>query len=808
MYRFGASELDPQRRELRHDGVSVHLEPQAFDLLVFLISQRERVVPQQELLRAVWGHEFLSDAVLTTRIKEIRRAVGDDGRAQSVIRNFRGKGYRFVADVKDAADGSAPVSIQPRPPAEAGLVGRDDDVRLALAAIEDHRLVTITGAGGVGKSVMARHVARTLDDRMPDGAIFVDLSVLSPGDQLAPLVARCLDIAFASDNADTALRAAARLDALLVVDECELHLVAVGALLRDLLNAPGSVIRVLTTSRVRLGMSGEFIVPLAPLHADAAVDLFQRRAAAIGGRGDIGLDRNEVEHIVEVLDRLPLPLEMAAARLGTMSLHELTRALGAKDGLAHLARHGRQFRSGGLDGLVAGSLDLLSADQRALFLNCSSFAGWFGSDDAQAIGAGDSDEPTVMALSWMAECSLLQSSARTGSTRYRMLATVKAAARAHLENTDRSALVAERHARWLHGRLQALDSLLRRSGEAVDREMIDDVIAEARVAYRWSQAFDPSVASDLCGLLHLPAYSGLWHEPAAWAGRLVTEGVAGPGARVALASFETHRGNLSVARELLEPELLIVDGRDPANALEVLADGALYDGDLGRVLALAARLGEEGTRQGDRYAVALSKVFTSLALAYGGDADGAMRVVDGAWPPDDAPLLARGWLHYTRGEVMALAGHVAEAVEELQRAVAIATATGHTYLMSVARTSWATAVGRGGDPGGALGVLGSCLVESRRNGNLVHALTTMRNLVDLLVQVRADRDAIVVWAGTTTVDGPDSYGSESDLLHNAVSTARTRLGDDIFQQCRRDGERLDVHGVLDHSIEAIQRVRN
>ena len=99
MYRFGNFDLDVAGRDLRSAGESVHLEPQAFDLLTYLVEHRDRVVDKIELLDKVWGHSFLSDANLTTRIKEIRRALGDDGRHQHTIRNLRGRGYRFVAPV-------------------------------------------------------------------------------------------------------------------------------------------------------------------------------------------------------------------------------------------------------------------------------------------------------------------------------------------------------------------------------------------------------------------------------------------------------------------------------------------------------------------------------------------------------------------------------------------------------------------------------------------------------------------------------------------------------------------------------------
>ena len=95
-------ELDTALFELRRGGQAVPLEPQAFDVLVYLVAHRDRVVPKEELMDAVWGGRFVSEAAVTSRIKQARRAVGDDGQAQRVIRTVHGRGYRFVAPVDDA----------------------------------------------------------------------------------------------------------------------------------------------------------------------------------------------------------------------------------------------------------------------------------------------------------------------------------------------------------------------------------------------------------------------------------------------------------------------------------------------------------------------------------------------------------------------------------------------------------------------------------------------------------------------------------------------------------------------------------
>jgi DNA-binding winged helix-turn-helix (wHTH) protein len=117
-YAFGAHELDVDRLELRREGRPVRVEPQTFDVLVYLVRNRERVVPKEELMDQVWGGRFVSETAVTSRIKQARRALGDDGQAQGFIRTHHGRGYRFVADVTEtngtrtAPAGPAPASAE------------------------------------------------------------------------------------------------------------------------------------------------------------------------------------------------------------------------------------------------------------------------------------------------------------------------------------------------------------------------------------------------------------------------------------------------------------------------------------------------------------------------------------------------------------------------------------------------------------------------------------------------------------------------------------------------------------------------
>ena len=108
IYCFEEFALDTDRFELRRDGAPLHIEPQVYSVLRYLIEQRARLVGRDELLDAVWGHRFVTPATLNTRIKSLRQALGDDGSTQRFIRTVRGRGFRFVGDVAIQAAGAAP----------------------------------------------------------------------------------------------------------------------------------------------------------------------------------------------------------------------------------------------------------------------------------------------------------------------------------------------------------------------------------------------------------------------------------------------------------------------------------------------------------------------------------------------------------------------------------------------------------------------------------------------------------------------------------------------------------------------------
>jgi pimeloyl-ACP methyl ester carboxylesterase/DNA-binding winged helix-turn-helix (wHTH) protein len=137
IYAFSDCELDLDRFELRRDGAVCKVEPQVFDVLTLLVRERGRVVTKEEILDTVWGDRFVSESALTSRIKALRHAVGDTGKTQRVVRTVHGRGYQFVAETDERANGHDLSAAPALPPQEIRFCTTDDRVRIAYATMGD-----------------------------------------------------------------------------------------------------------------------------------------------------------------------------------------------------------------------------------------------------------------------------------------------------------------------------------------------------------------------------------------------------------------------------------------------------------------------------------------------------------------------------------------------------------------------------------------------------------------------------------------------------------------------------------------------
>lgn len=801
MYRFGGVTVDPRTREVRVDGGSVHLEPQAFDLLVHLIEQRDQVVAKPDLLAAVWGHQFVSEAALTTRVKEIRRAVGDDGARQRVIRNVRGRGYRFVADLQQASGPGAPDELSAATADE--LFGRSSDLDRLVTRLTDHRLVTVVGPGGVGKSTLARAALRHVSDSGHEVHV-VELAAIDADDAVLPAVAAALDTVLDPDWPEQSINTIARRRCVLALDNCEHLADAVAHVVDRIFASPAVGVRVLATSQVRLGVAGEQLINLAPLEAAEAVALFSVRADAV--RGDWRpetTDPGRVRRLVQHLDCLPLMIEMAAARLASMTFGELEQAVGEGVRLVQMTHRTPTPRHRTPASVVEWSAGLLAPDDRRAFVEFSVFAGAVSAADAEAVLG----PAAPIALGELTDRSLLAVDLAGDTARYRMLDTVRTVARGWLATSDTAFVTHRRHAAAIADATEAIDAALRSQRELAGRARLHGVLAEIRAAYRWSASGDPELLDRLSHALHVAAYGRLWTEPATWAAAALDAGdgrAPGTGARLLLAGRAANSADLGLAERLAES---VLDGpataRSAGTALEILSDVSIYSGRLDTCQHRAAALDEIGRSLGDAHMITVAAVNDALAATFSGQPRRALERLQ-LVRIDDMPPSAAAWIAYARGEAYSEIGDHDPAISAYEQAITTSVLVSNPFVMSVARSSLAAEHARCNRFDAAYRVYADCFRGYLRHGNLVHAVTTVRNLVSLLHADR--RSALAATLGTAvTADGlRQSYGDETARLGTLLADLEASSAPEQFTEWRAAGEQLDLLGTIRLALDAVE----
>lgn len=530
-YRFGRFELQPSQRRLLADDRPIPLGQRAFDVLSALIERRERLVPKNELLDVVWPGLVVEENNLQVQVSSLRKVLG-----ANVIATIPGRGYRFTAPLDGSREGgkgvSAPRAIPVTPQADSRapvftnlpkliepLYGREADLPALRALIEAHRLVTVVGAGGIGKSRLAQAAAHSFIECRSDGAWMVELAGLSDPALLPNTVAQTLGITMGAEHAsvDELIAGLAQRMLLLVLDNCEHLLDATAALVRALLlGAPG--VTLLTTSQEPLHLPGEQQYRLLPLAVPAettvkgafefgAVALFEARVRAVDPHFTMN-DENlaVVIDICRRLDGLPLAIELAAARVATLGLRPVRDRLDARFKLLTGGSRTTLRRHQTLRAALEWSHNLLDDDEQAVFRRLGVFAGGFTVELAQAVASDDRiDEWAVLDhLSTLVDKSLVV--AGTGDApRYRLLESTRAFALEQVAASE-TAEILRRHALAMRNFLKRVDDA-NLDGELRTDQYAAMVLPELdnlRAAYVWAggEGGDRRVAVELA------AYAG------------------------------------------------------------------------------------------------------------------------------------------------------------------------------------------------------------------------------------------------------------------------------------------------------------
>jgi predicted ATPase len=528
----------------------VALGARAFDLLLALIEHRARVVGKDELLSLVWPDVVVEEGNLAVQVSALRKLLGSD-----VISTIPGRGYRFTARVTDGPsdgwtpvleaggghrvlDATSPLPALPqaayeelmhklrRPPdaaapadgivefavgrvpaAMAPLVGRAAALDETQQLLQATRCLTLTGAGGAGKTRLALALAEAVRTQYPGGVWWVELDRLSDPRMLAAAVAQGLGV---PDSQQPALQAMALhlkgRKALLVLDNCE-HLVDGCAELAAQLLRELPLLQVLATSRESLRIAGEVAWSVPPLEVPASEagvrldELLQTSSVQLLvqriGQHDPAFTptQDKATSLVRIcrgLEGLPLALELVAAQVGTQTLAQVASRLDRSLLLLNVGQRGGVRHHQTMSAAVDWGFRLLGEAESALFLSLSVFAGGWTLEGAEALSKGldivVEDVPAV--LGRLHRVSMVLAQEADGALRFRMLEPIRQFAFARLEELGQAARVKRQLLAWYVDRCKAVAAQLAGPQQALGYRFLTSEFDNLRALLSWSKQED------------------------------------------------------------------------------------------------------------------------------------------------------------------------------------------------------------------------------------------------------------------------------------------------------------------------------
>lgn len=505
---FGPFRYDPVHRVISDGRGPVRLGSRALHLLDVLLEQPGRLYSRDELVARVWPHTVVEETSLRVHISALRKVLGDGVNGARYITNVPGRGYAFVAETRPSPHAGSDPATAPHPTASTAStaaappfparltrpIGREHAIAQLAELLARERLVSIVGAGGMGKTTVALTVADQLGRRYADGTCFVDLSPLSDPALVAAELGRTQGLIVARGDSSAILETALRdKRVLFVLDNCE-HVIDATATLvnRLMLTCPG--LHFLATSREPLEIEAEWVFKLPPLALPApdelldlqdllaypAIQLFTERAQANGDAFELtDVHAPAVRQLCGFLDGIPLAIELAAARVDSLGVHGLLQRLESAFELLTRGRRTALTRHRTLQAVMDWSYDLLSDSERLVLQRLSVFRGAFDLDGAVAIAACprlDRQQVIEAVLGLSAKCLIVLAAIDGDSLLHRLLYITRLYAEKRLANGDEAPEARRRHATFL------IDGL-RRAREA----------GAGMSRYHWSPALGASI---------------------------------------------------------------------------------------------------------------------------------------------------------------------------------------------------------------------------------------------------------------------------------------------------------------------------
>jgi predicted ATPase len=702
-------------------------------------------------------------------------------------------------------------------PQTTSFIGRESAVAGLELAVRKHRLVTLTGVGGVGKTRLALETAAHLADEFPDGVWVFELAAVTDPGAVPDAVSAVLGITQQPGNSVSksvagALEGRVRL---LVFDNCE-HVLAAAADLIDAILTHSATVRVLVTSREGLGLAQEQVIPVRSLDAAAGIDsaavrLFVERAEGIAPDFSM-IDRAESEAVIEIcrrLDGIPLAIELAASRMVSMTASDVCDRLDHRFRLLVGSRRGLE-RHQTLRQAVAWSYDILADAEKTLLNRCSVFSGGFDLRGACAVGEFDDDFATLDVLDALVRKSLLVADRSTGSARFSMLETIRQFAEEQLVARGEATQVREGHARYFAGRetdiLALWDSPRQR--EAYDWFGVE--LANLRTAFRWAAEHD-----DLDTAAAIAIYAtllGLFveqYEPVAWAEELIEHSreVGHPRlAQLCVLAAQCHAaGRVDDAVGYLDASHQITQrgGFDEVPYELQISTGIVYShaGQSDRWADLCRRViaAEAGP-------LTITRACLVMALYFLGEAQDARMASEGLLAAADAThnpmtacfaLLAHGLAYHDADPVAAY--------DALRQALTVARESGNRQMESaaVAVTLLSMVAVTESDPIDFFEYLTVAIHHYDGADNVANLRNPLAVFAGVLDRLGHHEQAATISGFAASVFSRASYPQ----LNTTITHLRDVLGDQTYESLARNGETMTTAAMVTYAYDQIDQAR-
>ena len=470
LYEIGPFQLDLEAQVLTHAGTPLPLGPRAIAVLAALVERAEKYVPKHRILEIAWPGVLVEEANLAVQVSAIRRVLGRVPGGESWIETLARRGYRFVGPVTErrrefpSLRSVEATALNNLPQQLTSFIGREKEIAELKALLATTRLLTLTGSGGCGKTRLSLQLAADALEKSADGVWVVELAALVDPTGVPQAVASVLGLG--SERGTSLTRTITdhlrSRQLLLVLDNCE-HLIETCATLADALLRQCPQVVVLATSRQPLGIGGErtYRVPsltmpnpkrdVTPesLSQFESARLYTERAQ-LQRQSFVVTEENApaLASICYRLDGIPLAIELAAARMRTMSVEQIERHLDQRFRLLVQGSRAARPRQQTLRAVLEWSYELLADAERIVFRRLGVFIGGFSLQVAQCVVQDDglTDWGVVDALAGLVDKSMIAIDP-SDPQHYRLLQTSRAYALERLEEAGETQALMRRHAR-------------------------------------------------------------------------------------------------------------------------------------------------------------------------------------------------------------------------------------------------------------------------------------------------------------------------------------------------------------------------